>query len=268
MKLLRWGLFGLCGALVFGVALAPARAILASTPALVDVRGPWWRGDAGVLYRGEGVGRFSWTLDPLELFSARLGAHWRFENAGRALAGRIARGLDDFDLEAAGEVAAATVNRVAAAHQISMAGTFTVADLRVRSDAHTVSANGLLDWTGGRTTFTLGGRTRDVELPAMAATLATQSDAAVLDVRSAAADLTLLEVRVDADGLLQVRLTRRLLALAGNPWPGSTSPDDFVLSVAERCFAAPEEPFGDDAHGESGHRRGTLAVLLESQFSC
>lgn len=257
MKWLRWGLLGLCAAVVFGIALAPARAFLGATPLLADARGPWWRGDAGVLHDGERIGRISWTLDPLALFAAQAAAHWRFDGAGRGLAGRVARGFGNFDLHAAGEVAAATVNRVAAGYDIGLAGTFTVSELRLRSDAGRVSANGLLRWPGGATTYALGGRTRAVDLPAMTATLASQDDAAVLEVRSAAADLPLLEARLQTDGWLRIRLTKRFLALAGNPWPGSTAPDDFVFAVAERCFAPPPEPLGQG-----------LAVLLEGRFTC
>lgn len=257
MKWLLWGLFGLCAAAVFGIALAPARAFLAAAPPFVDVRGPWWRGDAGVSRDGERVGRFSWTLDPLALFAAQAAAHWRFDGAGRGLAGRVARGFDDFNLDAAGEVAAATVNRVASGYGIALAGTFTISELRFRNDAGSVSANGQLRWSGGATTYALGGHTRAVDLPAMTATLASQGDAAVLEVRSAAADLPLLDARLQADGWLRIRLTKRFLALAGNPWPGTAAPDDFVFAVAERCFAPPAEPLGQG-----------LAALLESRFTC
>ena len=73
---------------------------------------------------------------------------------------------------------------------------------------------------------------------------------------SATVGAPLLEVRLRADGWLRIRLTKRFLALAGNPWPGNAADDDFVIAVAERCFDPPEDQADD------------LAILLQSNFTC
>ena len=265
MKWLRWSLFGFAAALVFAIALAPARVILPAAPALADAQGPWWHGDAAVLHDGAAIGRIFWALDPLALLRAKIGAHWRFQNAGEQLAGHVAHGFQGFALEASGEVAATTLAGAFAAYGIDLPGTFAIDELRLRNDAGPLSANGALRWSGGRTTYTLGRRTRTVDLPAMAATLATQNGTALLEVRSfmqgssasAVAGPPLLEVRLHADGWLRIRLTKRFLALAGNPWPGNAADNDFVIAVAEQCFDLPEDAAADD-----------LAVLLKSDFTC
>ena len=260
MKWLRWSLFGFAAALVFAFALAPARVILPAAPGLADAQGPWWHGNAAVLYDGAAIGRIFWTLDPLALLRAKIAAHWHFQGAGERLAGHVAHGFQGFALEASGEVAAATLAGALAAYGIDLPGTFAIDELHLRNDAGTLSANGALRWSGGATTYTLGRRTRTVDLPAMAATLATQDGTASLEVRSATQGASpsapLLEVRLQADGWLRIRLTKRFLALAGNPWPGNAADDDFVIAVAERCFD-PQEDQADD-----------LAVLLQSSFTC
>ena len=260
MKWLRWSLFGFAAALIFAIALAPARVILPAAPGLADAQGPWWHGDAAVLHDGATVGRISWTLDPLPLLRAKIAAHWHFQGAGAHLAGHVAHGFQGFALEASGEVAAATLTGALAAYGIDLPGTFAIDELRLHNDAGTLFANGTLRWSGGPTTYTLARRTRAVDLPAMAATLATQDGTASLEVRSATQganpSASLLEVRLQADGWLRIRLTKRFLALAGNPWPGNAADDDFVIAVAERCFELPGESLDD------------LAVLLESDFTC
>ena len=260
MKWLRWSLFGFAAALIFAIALAPARVILPAAPGLADAQGPWWHGNAAVLYDGAAIGRIFWTLDPLALLRAKIAAHWHFQGAGERLAGHVAHGFQGFALEASGEVAAATLAGAFAAYGIDLPGTFAIDELHLRNDAGTLSANGALRWSGGPTTYTLARRTRAVDLPAMTATLATQDGTASLEVRSATQGANpsapLLEVRLQADGWLRIRLTKRFLALAGNPWPGNAADDDFVIAVAERCFDPPEDQADD------------LAILLQSNFTC
>lgn len=256
MKLVRWLLLGVFATALFGVAFAPARAVVPSMAALDDVRGPWWNGEASVHADGTALGRLAWTLDVRALFAAEAALHWRFDNDGRRLAGRLAQGFSGFGLEAAGEVSSATIDHFVAAYDIDLGGVFTVENLHLRAGSGVLRASGALRWSGGRTLYGAGRQRGAIDLPAMRATLHLENDEALLAVTTPAAQ-RLAEARLQADGWLRARLAKRFLTLLGVPWPGTSADDDFVLDVAERCFEPPPEPGG----------RG-LAVLLEGEFIC
>ena len=258
MKLVRWLLLGIFATALFGVAFAPARAVVPPLAALDDVRGPWWNGEASVHADGAALGRLAWTLDVRALFAAEAALHWRFDNDDRRLAGRLARDFSGFGLEAAGEVSAATIDHFVAAYDIDLGGVFAVENLRLRAESGSLRADGALRWSGGRTLYGAGRRRTAIDLPAMRATLHLEGDEALIEVTTSPSAQRLAEARLQADGWLRARLAKRFLALLDVSWPGTSTPnDDFVLDVAERCFAPPREPSG-----------GGLAVLLGGKFIC
>ena len=257
MKLAGWVLLGVFATALFAVAFAPARAVLPPTAWLADVRGPWWNGEADVRDEGAALGRLAWTLDFLALFKAEAALRWRFESRGRHLEGRLARDLSGFALEAAGEISSATVDHFVAAQDIDLSGVFLIENLRLRADNGSVAASGALRWSGGPTIYGISHRPWEVDLPAMRATLHLQGDEAVLDVYTSPAAERLLEVRLQADGWLRTQLAKRFLDIVDASWPGTSADDEFVLSVAERCFVPPPDPVGQG-----------LAVLLEGEFIC
>ena len=242
MSKVAYALAGVLAALAFALILLPARAVTLATDsiedvALLDLRGTLWHGEADVVYRGIDAGRVFWDFDWLALASARLGVYWRLDRSGHSLAGRFERGIGAAALTVAGSVDAAVANPLLDNYDIHVGGTLFVDALSIDRDDGATTLAGQLRWTGGRTTYRLGGQSYDVDLPPMVASLAMQQGEAVLDAHMQEERVPLIKARL-REGWVEVGITKRFTLLAGKPWPGNAAPDAVVLTVERELPAA------------------------------
>ena len=240
-------LVGITALLLLGVALMPARAIKLATDrvdglALDTAEGRLFSGEADLAYRGQSLGRLSWSLRPGTLLDFQLGTDWIIAHPDYAVSGTAAVGVGTTEFAATGIINALAVNRFLSQYHISLDGMFEVAGLRVSIDPGGVAAEGRLRWSGGRAIYRLSGETHDVLLPSMVGTLANVAGQPGLEVVTEDDALPLLSIRLDAEGWAHIGVTARLTSLAGNPWRDGDNEDAVVVTVSERLF----EPGGTD----------------------
>lgn len=240
-------LLGIAALLLLGVALMPARTIKLATDqvdglALGTAEGRVFGGEAELAYRGQEIGRLTWSLRPGALLDFQLGTDWKIEHRDYTVSGTAAAGVDTTEVAATGIINALAVNRFLSQYHISLDGMFEVDDVRVRIDAGEIATEGRLRWSGGRAVYRLSGETHDVLLPGMVGTLASVADQPGLEVVTAEDSLPLLNIRLDAEGWAHIGVTARLTSLAGNPWRDGDNEDAIVVTVSERLF----EPGGAD----------------------
>lgn len=234
-------LLGIAALLLLGVVLMPARAIKLATDrvdglVLATAEGRLFSGEADLAYRGQDLGRLSWSLRPGTLLDLQLGTDWRIAHRDYTVSGTAAAGVDTTEVAATGIINALAVNRFLSQYHISLDGMFEVDDVRVRVDAGEVATEGRLRWSGGRAVYRLSGETHDVQLPGMVGTLASVADQPGLEVVTAEDSLALLNIRLDAEGWAHIGVTARLTSLAGNPWRDGDNEDAIVVTVSERLF--------------------------------
>ena len=246
-------LLGIVALLFLGVALMPARAIKLATDrvdglALGTTEGRLFSGEADLAYRGDELGRATWSLRPEALLDFQLGTDWRIAHRDYTVSGTAAVGVGTTEVAATGIIDALAVNRFLSHYHISLGGMFEVDDLRVRLDSGEIAAAGSLRWSGGRAIYRLSGETHDVQLPGMVGTLAGVAAEPGLEVVTADDSLPLLNIRLDAEGWAHIGVTARLTSLAGNPWRDGDNEDAVVVTVSERLF----EPGGADDRDSRG----------------
>ncbi len=237
-------LIGVAALLVVGIALMPARAVKLATDRVDGLtigraEGRLFRGEADVAYRGQDLGRATWSMLPGMLLDRQFGTDWRIAHPDYTVSGRAAVGAGTAEFAATGIIAALAVNRFLAQYHISLTGVFEVDYLDVRLDDDGIAAAGTLRWSGGRTVYRLSGETRDVELPAMVGTLLSEAGQPVLEVVTADGSLRLLGIRLTADGWAHIDVTARLTSIAGVPWRSEGGVDAVVVTVSERLFEPP-----------------------------
>ena len=238
-----YALAGLAALLGLALALLPARAATSVAQridglALLAAEGPWWNGEADVVYRGIHAGRLAWRVRWPALLAAKLRADWRLVRGDDALQGHLQRGLNATEFTAAGRVEAASLNPLLAAYDIHIDGAFTVVRFALSSSAAATDWDGALRWTGGVTTYRLSDRTTQVALPPMTARLGAEQGDPVLRVADADDQTLLLTMRLRDEGWLHAEITKRFIDLAGEPWPGA-APDDAVIITVERQLRLP-----------------------------
>ena len=234
-------LLGIAALLLVGVAMMPARSIKLATDRVDGLvfgtaEGRLYRGEADLAYRGEDLGRMTWSLRAGALLDLQLGADWKVVHSDYTVSGTAAIGVGTTELAATGIINARAVNRFLSQYHISLDGVFEMDGLRVRQDSGEIAAQGRLRWSGGRTVYRLAGETHDAVLPDMVGTLVSVADRPGLEVVTADDALPLLSIRVDADGWAHIGVTARLTSLAGNPWRDGDNEDAVVVTVSERLF--------------------------------
>ena len=240
-------LVGIAALLLLGVALMPARAIKLATDrvdglTLETAEGRLFSGTADLAYRGQDLGRVTWSLRPGALLDFRLGTDWRIAHQDYTVSGTAAAGVGTTEVAATGIIDSLAVNRFLSEYHISLDGMFEVDDIRVLIAAGDIAAEGRLRWSGGRAVYRLSGETHDVLLPGMVGKLASVATEPRLEVVTVDDSLPLLNIRLDAEGWAHIGVTARLTSLAGNPWRDGDSEDAVVVTVSERLF----EPGGTD----------------------
>ena len=236
-------LFGITALLVVGMASMPARSIKLATDqvdglVLVTAEGRLFGGEADLAYRGEDLGRITWSVRPSALMAFQLETDWTVQHPHYTVSGAAAVGVGATEFSATGIIDALAVNRFLAQYHISLDGMFEVGSLRVRLDSQGVAAEGNLRWSGGRTVYQMAGETYDAQLPGMVGTLTSVAAEPRLEVVTARDSLPLLHVRLDTDGWAHIGVTARLTSLAGNPWRDGGNEDAVVVTVSERLFEA------------------------------
>ncbi len=101
----------------------------------------------------------------------------------------------------------------------------------VATDQGLESATGLGRWPGGNVSWPMGDRRQSAEFPPMQATLADNRDGVLLSISEQGVAEAVAEASLSLDGMMDIRVYRRLVDLAGQSMGGSAGPGDVVFQV-------------------------------------
>jgi general secretion pathway protein N len=100
-------------------------------------------------------------------------------------------------------------------------------------DNRITRAEGLGRWDGGLVTWPMGDQRGQAEFPPMQATMDTTQGGVGLTVSEQGGQGPAADATVMWNGMMELRVYKRMVDLAGQPWPDSASPGDVVFRVRQ-----------------------------------
>lgn len=237
----------LLGALVYGVTLvvlvpagwlwqqASAHMQLPEQVRVQQVSGTLWQGAAGVVAAGFPA-RLQWQLEWPSLSGMALPVSFSVSSSQSRVEGVARAGLSgNFELSANGVVTVAEFEPLIRRSGGAMIeGTVSVDRFNMTwSDGRLKAADGLGRWGGGTVSWPMGSQTGRAVFPPMQADLETTEGGVALVVAEQGSDGPAAETSILWDGMMEVRVYKRMVDLAQQPWPDSASPDDVVFRVRQ-----------------------------------
>lgn len=113
-------------------------------------------------------------------------------------------------------------------------GDVTIDRLRVAwEDNRLTDARGYGRWDGGLVTWPMGNQTGQAEFPPMEANLDTTNSGIALTVVEQGGDGPAADANIQWNGMMELRVYKRMVDLADQPWSGSARPEDVVFRVRQ-----------------------------------
>lgn len=103
----------------------------------------------------------------------------------------------------------------------------------VWDDNRIAHAEGLGRWAGGQVTWPMGNQTGQARFPPMQAELDTTQGGVALTVAEQGGDGPAADAQLLWNGMMELRVYKRMVDLAGQPWSDSASPGDVVFRVRQ-----------------------------------
>lgn len=243
-KVLWLVLIGLLVYLLTAVALIPAgwlwhwvspRVPLPQQVTVHQVSGRVWQGAAGLSFQGRPL-IVHWHLGWPSVTALTLPVGFSLESLNSKLEGRLVTGWpDQADLQAEGRVHVKDFESlIEQSGGAMLAGDVTIRNLRLRwQNGRFQSAAGLATWPGGTVTWPQGGRIQSAQFPPMEASLGGEAGQLSLRIARQGRNEPVAEADIFTDGILEVRVYKRLLDLAGQSWSGAASPGDIIFRVRQ-----------------------------------
>jgi len=94
-------------------------------------------------------------------------------------------------------------------------------------------AEGLARWPGGRVTWPMGTQTGVADFPPMLAELASHNGDLSLSIREQGGEGPAADVQLLRNAMMDIRVYKRMVDLAGQPWPDSAQASDVVFRVRQ-----------------------------------
>lgn len=235
------GLFVYLGALI---AFVPAgwvwlqAAPYVALPSQVQVQqvaGRLWNGAAGVVIAGFPV-RVEWQLGWPSVTALEQPVRISVESLQSSVSGDLAFGWPaNARVNARGHVAVAEFEEIIRRSGGALIeGDVSIDRLALEwADDRVVRADGLGRWAGGKVSWPMGNQTGQAEFPPMQANLDTTDGGVMLVVAEQAGNGPAADANILWNGMMELRVYKRMIDLAGQPWPDSASPDDVVFSVRQ-----------------------------------
>jgi len=202
---------------------------------VVGVSGPWWNGVAGLRLQGRDV-RFEWTLDWPSLSELELPLNFGVQTASSRLNGHVALGWPaEAALQATGRVHVPEFeDLIRQSNGALLEGDVMIDQLQLTwAENQLAEARGRGHWPGGRVTWPVGEGVQSAQFPAMSASLEQLSNGVTLTIAQQDQPDPAAEADILRNGMLEVRVYKRLIDLAGQPWSGTANPGDVVFRVQQ-----------------------------------
>ncbi len=237
----------LLGLIVYSLALAvlvPAGWVwhhasgFVTLPQQVQVRqvaGKLWDGEAGLVVAGFPV-RVDWRLNTPRITELALPIDISVASSHSSLSGNVTIGWPaSARLEASGQITVAEFEELIRQSGGAMIeGEVTVDRLQLAwADNRLVEAEGIARWQGGLVTWPMGDQRGQAEFPPMQATMDTTEGGVALTVSAQGGEGPAADATVLWNGMLELRVYKRMVDLAGQPWPDTARPGDIVFRVRQ-----------------------------------
>ncbi|HET8849288.1 MAG TPA: type II secretion system protein N [Marinobacter sp.] len=239
-------LFGL-GLLVYAVTLvvwlpagwlwqkAAGQVVL---PPQVDIRqvsGQLWDGAAGVVVAGIPA-RIEWQLGWPDLSGLSLPVSFGVSSSQSRISGLAnVAWSGHYDVNARGQIKVAEFESL-----IRQSGGAMIEGEVMIERFHLAGAPGRLEqadglgrWDGGLVTWPMGNDVGQAEFPPMLAMLDTLENGLSLTIQAQEGEGPAADVSILWDGMMEIRVYKRMIDLAGQPWPDSAQPGDVVFQVRQ-----------------------------------
>ncbi len=103
----------------------------------------------------------------------------------------------------------------------------------VWEDNRVTLAEGLGRWAGGQVSWPMGNQTGQARFPPMLAELDTTQGGVALTVAEQGGDGPAADAQILWNGMMELRVYKRMVDLAGQPWSDSANPGDVVFRVRQ-----------------------------------
>ncbi|WP_328185553.1 type II secretion system protein N [Marinobacter sp. OP 3.4] len=101
------------------------------------------------------------------------------------------------------------------------------------SDGRLESATGLGRWPGGQVSWPMGGSVQTTVFPPMQATLADTTQGVLLAIAEEGKAEPAADATIGFDGMMGIRVYKRMVDLAGQQWSASAAPGDVIFQVQQ-----------------------------------
>lgn len=246
-KILLFSFVGIFAYVAFLIATLPVGVVWGQvSPKLplrqlqLDVKGlsgTVWNGEALISVRGiDGV--LGWDISVLGLFAGQLPVDLTLKSSVGDLQTTAKLTLGGGEIyNTKGEVRLVALNPFFKGQRLTLDGDVKIENLLLSyQDGQIVAASGLLNWTGGRVKYPAGRDTHENQFPPFVATLGQKADDVVVAIRDNQSSVNSIEADLDKTGMATVRVKRRLLDVANEPWPKNSSESDVVFKLRRKVL--------------------------------
>lgn len=202
---------------------------------VMGVSGSLWDGVVGVRFQGRDLA-IDWALGWPELGDLQLPVAVSVQTAASRLEGDLSLGWpNEAALQATGRIHVPEFeDLIRQSNGAMLEGDVMIDQLQLRwADNQLAEAHGRGHWPGGNVTWPAGDRMQSARFPAMSANLDQLNGGVTLAIAEQGQPDPAAEADILRNGMLEVRVYKRLIDLAGQPWSGSANPGDVVFRVQQ-----------------------------------
>ena len=205
---------------------------------VVSVDGTVWEGRALISYKSVSS-IIDWNISVMDALSLSLPIEINVDSEiGKAqLFASI--GLSQSSLEIVkADVDVSKLSPIFQRQRVVLDGDLLVKNLRVNINEQKISsASGLASWSGGNIAYPVGRQLHERNLPSFRAELSSSAEGSVqIGVRDADAKFNVVDLNLDAEGEVMLKVTRRLLDISNEAWPKNSREQDVVFKVKKMIY--------------------------------
>lgn len=208
-----------------------------------QVSGKAWSGAAGAMVAGYPV-RLQWQLGIPSISELALPVGFSLASSQSSVDGRVSLGWQGAGtlsgtlsgtLNASGRLAVGEFEElIRRSGGAVIEGDVTIDELVLAwQDGRITRADGSGRWAGGAVSWPMGNSVGRADFPPMRASLDSTADGVALVVAEQDGEGPAADAEIRWNGMMDLRVYKRMVDLAGQPWPQSARPDDVVFRVRQ-----------------------------------
>lgn len=200
-----------------------------------QVSGRAWAGVAGAVVAGYPV-RMEWQLGAPSFSGLSLPVSFSLTSSQSSVDGRVSLDWQGAGaLEAKGRLTVAEFeDLIRRSGGAVIEGDVTIDRLLLSwQEGRITEADGEGRWAGGEVSWPMGDRVERADFPPMRAILDSTSDGVALVVEEQGGDGPAADAEIRWNGMMDLRVYKRMVDLADQPWSESAGPDDVIFRVRQ-----------------------------------